>query len=100
MWYRTSNRNRGFVSQIASKESRTWFYTTLQEELNKSQNPPASASSLLQPDPKDRGDVPNNPTDRYWLPKSAAVRDLPNWLSENKEDHALCVSVHPVSDIH
>ena len=90
MWYRTSNRNRNFVSQITAKESRTRFYTAMLEEINKGAPDPVTAP---EPDLED-GDTPSDPGERYRIPKAATVRDLTGWLAENQGDPALRVSVN------
>ncbi|KAH9039665.1 hypothetical protein EDB85DRAFT_2141171 [Lactarius pseudohatsudake] len=93
MWYRSSNRNRGFIGQITSKESRTRFYAAMLAELEKGQNPPNSETrpqSPQPPRPEDGDDAPSNPSERYWMSKSSAtVRDLTEWLIDNRNDPAL-----------
>ncbi|KAH9003209.1 hypothetical protein EDB86DRAFT_2799659, partial [Lactarius hatsudake] len=95
MWYRSSNRNRGFVGQITSKESRTRFYTAMLAELEKGQpeSPPNSETrpqSPQPPHPEVEDDAPSNPSERYWMSKSSAiVRDLTKWLIDNRNDPAL-----------
>ena len=87
-----SNRNSSFIRQIASKESRTRFYTSLQEVLN-----PVSESTSAQSDPKGEGDTPRNLTEPYWLSDCAIVRDLRRWLSKNRKDRALHASIRLLS---
>jgi hypothetical protein len=38
MWYRTTNKNHGFVGQIVNKESCTRCYTTMLEALTNQRN--------------------------------------------------------------
>ena len=59
------------------------------EEINKGPSDPVPAP---QPD-LDDGDTPSDPSERYYLPKAATVRDLTGWLAENQGDPALRVSV-------
>src|ERR1700761_7746165 len=94
MWYRASNRNCSFISQIANKESRTRFYTALVKDLTTVQAPSTSdATSLLE----DGEDTHNNSEDHYWMSKKPArSRDLRQWLSENEADRALTVSLNPL----
>src|ERR1700761_3678924 len=92
MWYRASNRNRGFISQIANKESHTRFYTALVKDLTTVQAPSTSDATSL---PEDGEDTHNNSEDHYWMSKKPArSRDLRQWLSENEADHALTVSLN------
>jgi hypothetical protein len=90
MWYRTSNRNHGFVGQIVNKESRTRFYATMLEELTKTQTEVPHTSDATRPNP-----APTDTVDpsRYWMSKrSATSTDLAQWLRANENDHALHVS--------
>lgn len=49
--------------------------------------PSKSNATLPEPNPED-----DNPDDRYWMSKRAAVnRNLTEWLFENETDHALKV---------
>ncbi|KAH9018100.1 hypothetical protein EDB85DRAFT_1874003 [Lactarius pseudohatsudake] len=78
MWYRTSNKNRGFIGQIASKESRTRFYAAMFEDKT------STATT------RRREDGLRNPSERYWMPKMyASCRNLTEWLIDNQADHAL-----------
>ena len=94
MWYRMSNKNRNFIGQITIKERHTWFYKTMRDELIKGQNTPVP---LPAPQPvREEEDTPGDPSQRYWIPKAATVRDLTSWLAKNRGDPALRVSVHPL----
>ncbi|KAH9012682.1 hypothetical protein EDB84DRAFT_1278570, partial [Lactarius hengduanensis] len=92
MWYRTSNKNRGFIGQIASKESRTQFYAAMFEELAASSAaaPSTPEARHPQPQPEDGEDGLRNPSERYWMPKTyASCRNLTEWLIDNQADRAL-----------
>ena len=94
MWYRASNRNCGFISQIAKKESRTRFYTALVKDLTMVHAPSTSDATSL---PEDGEDTHDNSEDHYWMSKKPACsRDLRQWLSENEADCALTVSLNPL----
>jgi hypothetical protein len=94
LWFRLSNRNRDFVSQIANKESCTRYYATLLKDLTEAQVPPTSEATPLEPNPADGEDGRYKPGDRYWMSKKHATsRNLTEWLIENKTDRALHVSV-------
>ncbi|KAH9167309.1 hypothetical protein EDB89DRAFT_2075020 [Lactarius sanguifluus] len=74
MWYRSSNKNRGFIGQITSKESRTRFYAAMLAELEKGQSPPNSETrpqSPQPPRPEVGDDALSNPSERYWMSKSS-----------------------------
>ena len=87
MWYRTSNKNRNFVRQIANKESRTRYYATLSEELTKTQAPTTPRAI------NDNEDIPNDPTMHYEIPKMAsAISDLTEFVIEHQSDRAFHVS--------
>jgi hypothetical protein len=97
MWFRISNKNYGFISQITMKETRTQFYASMQEEIKKGQNPPVPGTTRLQADPEDGEDTPNNPSEHYSIPKCVTTRDITSWLVENQGDPALQVSDRPLS---
>ncbi|KAH9161682.1 hypothetical protein EDB89DRAFT_2029564 [Lactarius sanguifluus] len=94
MWYRSSNKNRDFIRQVANKESRTRFYATMLEVLAQGQSPSTPATlftnSCERPNSRDEEATPNNPSVRYQMSKSSATsRDLTWWLLENQDDRAL-----------
>ena len=94
MWYRSSNRNRGFIRQIASKESRTRFYTAMAKDLTTLQAPSTSAAAHPEPLPAEEEDTHSNVEGHYWMSKKHATsRDLRQWLAENQNDRALTVSL-------
>src|ERR1700761_8917571 len=104
MWYRSSNRNRGFIRQIASKESRTRFYTAMVKDLTTLQAPSSSATAHPAPLPAEE-DTHSNAEGHYWMSKKHATsRDLRQWLADNQTDSALTVSLdclirYPLTDI-
>ena len=104
MWYRLPNWNRGFIHQIASKESHTRFYTTMAKDLMTLQAPSSSAAAHPEPLPAGEEDTHSNIEDHYWMSKKHATsRDLRQWLAENPTDHALTVSLNcllhgPITD--
>ena len=96
MWYRMSNRHRGFISQITNKESRTWFYAAMVNDLTMVQAPSTSDSDTTQSEslPEDEEDTHSSSDDHYWMSKKHATsRDLGQWLMENDTDRALSVSL-------
>jgi len=106
MWYRSSNKNRGFIHQIANKESHTQFYTAMCKESAKGQRPSTSttgndhheARSHQHQNSEDGDAVLPNPSARYWMPKfCASGENLTEWLIKNREDRALHVSLYPLA---
>jgi hypothetical protein len=94
LWFRLSNWNCDFVSQITNKESCTRYYATLLKDLTEAQVPPTSEATHLEPNPEDGEDGHYKPGDCYWMSKKHATsRNLTEWLIENKTDRALHVSV-------
>lgn len=84
MWYRTSNKNRGFIGQITSKESRTRFYAEILKELG-----PAVSDTGVD---GDSADSMSDPNERYWMSKNSATsRNIEKWLAESRDDPALQV---------
>jgi len=104
MWYRTSNRNRGFIGQIANKESRTRFYAAMVKDLTMVQAPSTSDATQSESLPEDEEDTHSSSDDHYWMSKKHATsRDLGQWLMENDTDRALSVSLNrlarcPITD--
>jgi hypothetical protein len=97
MWFRLSNRNHGFVSQIANRESCMRFYAEMLENLTKAQVSSTSEASHPESDPGDGENGQDKPNNRYWMSKRHATsRNLTEWLVENKADHALKVSLGPL----
>ncbi|KAH9017840.1 hypothetical protein EDB84DRAFT_1566683 [Lactarius hengduanensis] len=97
VWYRMSNKNRGFLRQITNKEIRTRFYDTMCQELAKDRTtstPTTVGSPHLHPAPESE-DVPSSdPSERYQMPKAySSIQDLGEWLHENRGDPALRVSL-------
>ena len=93
MWYRLSNRTRGFVGQITNRESRTRFYDDMLKNLSEAQE--SSTSEVTRPDPRmeDRDDMQDHWDEQYWMSKKRHTHtDLTQWLIENKSDRALKVS--------
>lgn len=80
-----SNKNRDFVKQMTDKETRARFYDEMMDAINKNLNPPI-------PVPSPQPDAQSSLNEHYYIPKSATVRDLAGWLSENQGDPALRVS--------
>jgi hypothetical protein len=90
MWYRILNKNRGYISQITSKECRRRFYVAMLELINKNQNLPVPVPA--QQPLLEYGDMPSSSSECYWIPKAAMVKDLTSWLVQNQGDPALHVS--------
>jgi hypothetical protein len=97
MWFRLSNRNRSFVSQIANRESHTRFYAKMLKNLTKAQVPSTSKATHPESDPGDGENGQDKPNNHYWMSKRhAASRNLTEWLVENEANHALKVSLGPL----
>lgn len=89
-----SNRNDGFVAQIANKESHTRFYDTMLKNLSETQDPSTCEVTRPEPHVEDRNDVQDWHEERYWMSKnSSTTSDLTQWLIENESDRALKVSL-------
>jgi hypothetical protein len=102
IWYRMSNKNRGFIRQITIKEMRTRHYRGMCQELAKSQTThtpdtrnvrqeAASNPSLTASASEDVS--PHDPSERYRIAKThASSYNIGEWLHQNQGDPALCVS--------
>ena len=89
-----TNRNDGFVGQIANKESHTRFYATMLKNLSEAQDPSTSKVTHPEPHTEDTDDKQNWCDERYWMSKkSSSTTDLTQWLIENESNHALKVTL-------
>ena len=98
MWYRSSNKKRGFIHQIANKESRARVYNAMSEEL--AQGESLSSSTSGHKPPEARSSQGQHPKDEdadlsahYWMSEYCASSNFTEWLREKRGDHALQVSV-------
>jgi hypothetical protein len=106
MWFRLSNKNHGFIHQIANKESRTRVYSGMSKEMAEGQtatvtsrkDPRHTTSSQIQHPEEDV--VAHDLCAHYWMSKTcASSTDFTQWLIDNREDRALHVSQYPVAVI-
>ena len=94
LWYKLSNKNRGFIRQITDKESCMRFYTKLLGGLTEAHIPSTSKVTQPEPDLDEGEDGQDKLNDCYWMSKRAALtRNLMEWLAENGADHALKASL-------
>ena len=100
-----SNKNRGFVRQITMKEMHARFYREMCQEWAKrhrqtTPNPDIrnerseATSDPHPPTASANEDVsPGDPSERYRMAKThTSSQNLGEWLHQNREDYALCVS--------
>ena len=99
MWFRLSNKNHGFIHQIANKESRTRVYNNMFKDSAEDNRPtdtsrkePRRATSSQDQHPEDA--IAHDHCVHYWTPKTcASSTDFTQWLIDNREDRALRVSI-------
>lgn len=102
MYYRLSNKNRGYIHQIANRESRARVYRTMSIESTEShtqtatsRKDPRHATSSQDQLPEDGDAVARDLCAHYWMSKNPAYStDFTQWLIDNREDRALHVSLY------
>jgi hypothetical protein len=93
IWFKLSNRNHGFVKQIADKESHTRYYANMLEGLTEALGASTFEATHPEPKPEDGENRQDKLDDQYWMSKKHTTsKDLTEWLIENKADCALNVS--------